>query len=105
MSTQVIAGAAVEVDNEGFLTNASQWSPEIAQAIANEVGVGPLSDAHWKVIRFAREDTASQGQSPGPRRIVANAGVTMKDLYALFPKGPGKLVARIAGVPKPKACL
>lgn len=105
MSTQIIAGAPVDVDSEGFLTNASQWSPEIAQAIANEVGVGALSDAHWKVIRFAREDTASQGQSPGPRRIVANAGVTMKDLYALFPKGPGKLVARIAGVPKPKACL
>ena len=29
----------------------------------------------------------------------------MKDLYRLFPKGPGKLASRIAGLPKPKSCL
>ena len=57
------------------------------------------------MIDFARADTAERGESPGPRRIAQAAGVGIKDLYALFPKGPGKLVAKIAGVPKPKACL
>jgi tRNA 2-thiouridine synthesizing protein E len=29
----------------------------------------------------------------------------MKELYELFPKGPGKLAARIAGLPKPQSCV
>ncbi|MBI3204386.1 MAG: TusE/DsrC/DsvC family sulfur relay protein [Polyangiaceae bacterium] len=105
MATKVYGGIAVEVDDEGFLKKATEWTPEVAKAIAVEVGIPALTDKHWKVLEFARQDTASSGQSPGPRRIVASAGVSMKELYELFPKGPGKLVARVAGVPKPKACL
>ncbi len=105
MTTKTYAGATVEVDAEGFLTKSDQWSRDIAAAIAAEAGIAALTDRHWKVLDFARSDTAAQGQSPGPRRIVSAAGVTMKELYELFPKGPGKLVARIAGVAKPKSCL
>ncbi len=105
MSSRTIAGAVIDVDAEGFMTQSTQWTPEIAIALSNELGIAPLTDAHWRVLTFARDDTAKHGQSPGPRRIVAGAGVTMKELYALFPKGPGKLVARLAGVPKPKSCL
>ncbi|MCC6667946.1 MAG: TusE/DsrC/DsvC family sulfur relay protein [Polyangiaceae bacterium] len=105
MATKTYGGVAVEVDDEGFLKKAAEWTPEVAKAIAAEVGIPTLTEKHWKVLEFARTDTASQGQSPGPRRIVASAGVSMKELYELFPKGPGKLVARVAGVPKPKACL
>lgn len=105
MSQRTYAGQPVEVDGEGFMTNTAQWSPQIAGDIAREVGIGVLTDKHWKVVEFARKDTQEQGQSPGPRRIVTSTGVTMKELYELFPKGPGKLVARIAGVPKPKSCL
>lgn len=105
MPTKTYAGKTVEVDDEGFLKSTASWSPEVAVAIATEVGIPALTDKHWKVVSFAREDTTKMGQSPGPRRIVASAGVTMKELYELFPKGPGKLVARIAGVPKPKSCL
>ena len=104
MTTKTYAGKNVDMDAEGFLMDSDQWSREVALAIASELGLA-LSDAHWKVIDFVRKDTKSQGQSPGPRRITASAGVTMKELYALFPKGPGKLVARVAGVPKPKACI
>ncbi len=104
MTTKTYAGQNVDVDPEGFLLNADQWSPEIALGIALELGL-KLTDQHWKVIEFVRADTKAQGQSPGPRRITASSGVTMKDLYTLFPKGPGKLVAKVAGVPKPKACI
>jgi TusE/DsrC/DsvC family sulfur relay protein len=104
MTTKTYAGKDVNLDAEGFLMESDQWTPEVAQAIASELGLA-LSDAHWKVIDFVRKDTKAHGQSPGPRRITASAGVTMKELYALFPKGPGKLVARVAGVPKPKACI
>jgi tRNA 2-thiouridine synthesizing protein E len=105
MPTKTYAGVTFEVDAEGFLTQSAAWTRDVAAAIAAEAGIPALEERHWKVIDFARRDTAAQGQSPGPRRIVASAGVTMKDLYELFPKGPGKLIARIAGVPKPKACL
>lgn len=104
MTTKIYAGKNVDIDAEGFLVHADQWSPEIALGIALELGL-QLTDEHWKVIEFVRADTKAQGQSPGPRRITTNSGVSMKDLYTLFPKGPGKLVARIAGVPKPKACI
>ncbi len=95
---------AVEVTDEGFLVDAGQWTPEIAEAIAEEVGLR-LTDRHWKVIWFCREDAAREGQPPGLRRIAKLGGVTMKELYELFPKGPGKLAARIAGLPKPQSCV
>lgn len=105
MPTKTYAGVTLEVDAEGFLTQSAAWTRDVAAAIAAEAGIPALGEKHWRVIDYARSDTAAQGQSPGPRRIVAGSGVTMKELYELFPKGPGKLVARVAGVPKPKACL
>lgn len=104
MPTATYAGKPVDVDADGFLVSANDWSQEICTAIAESRGM-QLTDAHWKVIEFARRDFAEQGVSPGPRRIVSAAGVTMRELYQLFPKGPGKLVAQLAGVPKPKSCL
>lgn len=104
MSLHEYAGRSIETNDEGFLLDGAQWTPEVAEAIAAEVGLS-LSPEHWKVITFCREDAARQGQSPGLRRITLQAGVGMKDLYRLFPKGPGKLAARVAGLPKPKSCL
>jgi len=94
----------VLVDSEGYLTDTNQWTTEVGEAIAVSLSVS-LTSVHWEVVHFAREDFAGNGKSPGLRRIAANTSVTIKELYALFPKGPGKLVARIAGVPKPKSCL
>ena len=96
---------AVEFNEEGFLTDSSQWTPDIAEAIAREVGIDPLTEQHWQVISFCRDDAAEQGQSPGLRRISKLSGVSMKELYQLFPKGPGKLAAKISGLPKPKGCI
>lgn len=98
------AGADVEVDGEGFLVDATAWNEDIGRAIAEQAGI-TLTEDHWKVINFARTDFRERGQSPGPRRITSATGVPTKSLYQLFPKGPGKLVAKIAGVPKPKTCL
>ena len=100
-----LAGKNVDVTEEGFLTDSSQWTPEVGEAIAAQVGMGPLTAEHWKVITFCREDAAKEGQAPGLRRISKLSGVGTKDLYKLFPKGPGKLAARVAGLPKPTACV
>jgi len=105
MPTQTYAGKQISLNPEGFLTNASDWTPGVAEEIAKETGIGPLNDKHWQVITFCREDAAREGQPPGVRRIAKLSGVEMKELYQLFPKGPGKLAARIAGLPKPQGCI
>lgn len=100
------SGQKVEVNAEGFLVDAGQWNRQIAAAIAAEAGLGELNENHWKVIDFCRKDAAEHsGQAPGLRRISQLSGVGMKDLYALFPKGPGKLAAKVAGLPKPQGCI
>jgi dissimilatory sulfite reductase related protein len=105
MPTSTYAGQAVEVNAEGFLTDSAQWTPAIGEEIAREAGIAPLSQQHWQVITYCREDAAREGAPPGLRRIAKFSGVSMKDLYQLFPKGPGKLAARIAGLPKPQGCV
>ena len=100
------AGHQVEINDEGFLVNAAAWNREVGEAIAAEAGIGPLNDEHWKVIEFCRSDAeAHDGKAPGLRRISKLSGVAMKHLYQLFPKGPGKLAARVAGLPKPQGCI
>jgi tRNA 2-thiouridine synthesizing protein E len=65
-----------------------------------------LTPAHWKVIDFARQKASeNSGASPTLRTITSNAGVTTKELFALFPKGPAKKVAKIAGLGKPEGCV
>lgn len=105
MSAVELAGQMVEVNEEGFLVDSGQWTPEVAEAIARAEGIGELTDLHWKVITFCREDAANQGTPPGLRRISKNSGVNMKELYQLFPKGPGKLAAMVSGLPKPQGCI
>lgn len=103
--TREIAGVKVSVDAEGFLTDSGQWTRAIAHAIAAEAGMSVLSDAHWKVIDFCRTDAARVGSAPGMRRITQQLGMAPKEMYTLFPKGPGILAARIAGLGKPKSCV
>ena len=99
------AGTSVEVNDEGFLLQSDTWTREIAEAIAEEAGIGPLNEKHWQVIEFCRNDTVENGQPPGLRRISKLSGINMKELYQLFPKGPGKLAARVSGLPKPQGCI
>jgi tRNA 2-thiouridine synthesizing protein E len=105
MPTREIAGKTVEVNDEGFLTNPAEWNKDIAAVIAAEEGIPEMTAAHWKVIDFARTAGASSGSSPTLRQITNGAGVTTKELFALFPKGPAKKVARISGMGKPEGCV
>ena len=105
MNTATYAGVPVEVDAQGFMLNPDQWTPEIAAGIAIDLGIDPLTDKHWQVIDFCRRDAAEKGTPPGVRRITKQSGVTMKEMYQLFPKGPGVLAAKISGLTKPKGCI
>lgn len=83
----------------------TSWSEEGAKALAAAAGIPELTEAHWKVIHFAREEFSQSGISPNIRRITQGAEVSTRDLYTLFPKAPGRTVARIAGIPKPAGCI
>lgn len=106
MATRTFAGATVQVNDEGFMTNPSEWSKDIAAEIAREEGIGELTPAHWQVIDFCRASAAKlNGKAPTLRQITTGTGVQTKELFGLFPKGPAKKVARIAGLGKPEGCV
>ncbi|NND01964.1 MAG: TusE/DsrC/DsvC family sulfur relay protein, partial [Acidimicrobiia bacterium] len=77
---------------------------DIGSFLAGQIGI-ELTDRHWEVIRFMREDYIEQGTSPTLRRVSAVGGVPTKELFTLFPKKPAKKMAYVAGVPKPQGCV
>jgi dissimilatory sulfite reductase related protein len=105
MPTRTICGVNVQVNDEGYLTNASEWTKDIALELAKEEGIPELTDGHWKIIDFCRKTAASNGAAPTLRQITAGTGVTTKELFGLYPKGPAKKVAKIAGLGKPEGCV
>ncbi len=95
---------AVTFDEEGFMVDASAWTEEIGKAIAEALEVD-LSDRHWLVVKYARQEFESQGEPPTLRRITQETEVNMKEMYQLFPGGPAKIAANIAGLQKPTGCI
>jgi tRNA 2-thiouridine synthesizing protein E len=104
MPTAEIAGATVDVNEEGYMTDPGQWTREIGAAIAAEMGI-EMTDAHWKVIEFLQKDYAEKGTMPTIRRVKNAGGIPTKELYALYPDGPLKKSSKIAGLPKPESCI
>ncbi len=105
MTTETIAGTAVEVDDEGFFADHQAWSETMAPELAAAVGVDELTEDHWTVIKFMRADYAERGESPTLRRVTSQTGIPTKTLFTLFPKKPAKKMAYVSGVPKPKGCV
>jgi tRNA 2-thiouridine synthesizing protein E len=105
MTTSQMAGRRLERDAEGFLLDAREWTPEIAEELARESGIAELTPRHWQVVEFMRERYLDTGTAPSIRALGKESGVPVKELYELFPKGPAKLAARIGGIPKPRGCI
>jgi tRNA 2-thiouridine synthesizing protein E len=104
MAEKTFGGTTVTVDDDGFLTDPGQWSQEVAEGMAEESGL-TLTDRHWVVLTFVRKDAVEQGEPPGVRRITKLTDVSMKEIYQLFPKGPGILASKLAGYGKPQGCV
>lgn len=100
---KTIAGKTVTVNDEGYMTDFSQWSKELGEAIAAEEGI-TMTDRHWAVIDYLQEQ--HRQNIPMSIRKIKNSGVVdIKEFYQLFPKGPLKISSRIAGLMKPTSCL
>ena len=105
MATQVIAGQEVTVDDEGFMTDPSEWSEEIAGVLAKNIAIDTLTDEHWTVIKWLREDFEAEGETATLRRVSAVGGIPTKTLFQLFPKKPARKMSYVSGLPKPAGCI
>jgi dissimilatory sulfite reductase related protein len=105
MGTIILAGRTLTVDADGHLASLNDWDRDLATALARAEGIETLTDRHWLVIDFMRKEFQEKGDAPSIRRLTKESGVPTKELYELFPKGPAKKAARIAGLPKPKGCI
>jgi TusE/DsrC/DsvC family sulfur relay protein len=94
-----------ERDAQGFLLHAGQWSEDIAAMIAGENGIADPTRRHWQVIGSVRQAFVERGSLPWLRMVSRVSGVPIEELYRLFPGGPSRLVAKIAGIPKLRSCI
>lgn len=100
----VVAGVELETDPEGYLV-APNYDDETVRVIAQAENI-ELNDDHWKVVQYLRDQYKEHGQTPNFRNMLKDMaalipGCDSKALYDLFPLGPAKQGARVAGLPKP----
>jgi TusE/DsrC/DsvC family sulfur relay protein len=92
-------------DAQGYLADADEWNEQVAQQIAGENGIEQLTPRQWQVITTMRAAYLDRGTQPWLRSISKTSGVPIRELYRLFPRGPSRLVAKIAGIPKRRLCI
>jgi len=111
MATLTINGSRVELDEEGYLYDLSQWSPEVASHLAQGLSI-KLTEAHWEILYLLREFYRQYQHSPAMRPLVKAVGQALgkekgRSIYLLqlFPGSPARVAAQLAGLPKPENCL
>lgn len=99
-----VNGRELETDQEGYLLEAD-YDDDVVPVIAAAENI-TLTDDHWKVIRYLREEYREHGHTPNFRNMLKGLAEVMpgcdsKSLYDLFPTGPAKQGAKVAGLPQP----
>ena len=103
MTTKTYGDLAVAVNDEGYLTDSTQWNEDVAEQIAEEEGLH-LTSEHFKVLQYLRDEHA-KGHNLTIRGVGKSGVTTIKDFYRLFPGAPLKKASKIAGIPKPVSCI
>ena len=104
MPVTTLGGHQIHVNDEGFLTDRTEWDDALATVLAAQIGI-TLTDEHWNAIRFLRKDFEAQGETATLRRVSTVGGIPIKELFALFPQKPAKKMSYVAGLPKPHGCV
>lgn len=107
----IVNGLLLSADKEGYLSDSSQWSVDVAKAIADIENV-EMTEERWQVVNFVRQFYETYDTSPAMRALVkamkneyGEEKGNSRYLYRLFPKGPAKIATKLAGLPKPAKCL
>ena len=99
----MIAGIKLDLTEEGYLKDFSQWNKDIGLEIAKEGGI-TMTDRHWEVIKYLQDQY--KNEKPLSIRSIGKSGIiSIKEFYQLFPDGPLKISSKIAGIPKPVSCI
>ncbi|KAA9129839.1 TusE/DsrC/DsvC family sulfur relay protein [Marinihelvus fidelis] len=104
-------GTELAIDDRGYLLDPSQWRAEVAETMAGADGV-TLEPAHWQVLEETRRYFDEHGIEPPMRALVmrlrkrtGDTTLGSRELYRLFPDGPGLQGVRYAGLPRPVSCI
>jgi TusE/DsrC/DsvC family sulfur relay protein len=100
---KIVAGKSIAVNEEGYLTNFSQWDKSIGEALAAEADIN-LTPRHWEVLNYLQNEFKKE-VALSIRKIGKSGVVDIKEFYQLFPKAPLKAATKIAGIPKPASCI
>lgn len=103
MAQKTIAGVNVDLNDEGYFNDPSQWNREVASEMAKEEGI-ELTEKHFEVLEFIRA-AQEKGETLTIRKVGKSGITDIKGLYQLFPGGPLKLSSKFAGIPKPASCV
>lgn len=99
-----VNGSELDTDDQGFLLEAD-YSDDVVRVIAAAEGIA-LTDDHWKVVAYLRDEYREHGHTPNFRAMLKGLadilpGCDSKSVYELFPIGPAKQGAKVAGLPQP----
>lgn len=102
-----INGKTIETTETGFLVDLNDWNEDVATEIARIDGLGDLTQEHWDVINYLRDEYINNNANQPNDRIMIKAmsekwgrKVSSKELYDLFPGKPSKQAGQIAGLPE-----
>ncbi len=101
---KIICSKCIQVNEEGYLTDFSQWDKNVAVEIAKEECIAELTEQHWQVIDYL-QDQHKKEISLSIRKIGKSGVISIEEFYVLFPQGPLKKATKIAGIPKPASCI
>jgi len=100
-------GKSIETNANGYLVDANDWSEELAAVIAKSENIDALTEKHWDIINYLRDEYFNNaGSQPNERTIIKamadkwNEKIAQKDTFALFPGMPSKQAGKIAGLPE-----
>ncbi len=101
-----VSGKTIETTDSGYLVNHMDWDEDVARKLAEIEGI-ELTDKHWDVINYLRDEYINNGQNQPMERVVLKdmgkkwgSKPSSKDLYVLFPLAPTKQGTKIAGLPE-----
>ncbi len=105
MATVDLGGKQIEIDEDGFIQDPTQWDEAVAKDLAKTEAVDDLTENHWKVVNYLREYYLQYNMAPMIRKLCKQTGFKLKEIYDMFPSGPAKGACKIAGLPKPTGCV
>ena len=101
----------IETDDEGYLLDPADWSPELAKVITGVENM-ELTKERLEIVQFVREHFEERECIPELRTLLktlrdrhGKEKATRKYVYELFPYGYGQQACKIAGMRKPLKLL